>query len=146
MGRVARWFVFKPKIPIWVNFEGPKIGKCWNILWPFGIFYGHLGYFKTIWYIFPVWVSCAKKNLATLDMGIKKDEFGNKEKVTSSPDGGGKRNTYLNVFLRNKRFLRHSTPSDAVQHLIGVILSCARWCRIRLEGVICTTQKYFSCQ
>jgi hypothetical protein len=24
----------------------------WNILWPFGIFYGHLGYFMTIWYIF----------------------------------------------------------------------------------------------
>jgi hypothetical protein len=21
--RVARWFVFKPKIPIWVNFGGP---------------------------------------------------------------------------------------------------------------------------
>jgi hypothetical protein len=21
--RFARWFVFKPKIPIWVNFEGP---------------------------------------------------------------------------------------------------------------------------
>jgi hypothetical protein len=24
----------------------------WNILWPFGIFYRHLGYFMTIWYIF----------------------------------------------------------------------------------------------
>jgi hypothetical protein len=23
MIRVARWFVFKPKIPIWVNFGGP---------------------------------------------------------------------------------------------------------------------------
>jgi hypothetical protein len=23
--RVARWFIFKPKIPIWVNFGGP-----WN--------------------------------------------------------------------------------------------------------------------
>jgi hypothetical protein len=22
-GKVARWFVFKPKIPIWVNFGGP---------------------------------------------------------------------------------------------------------------------------
>jgi hypothetical protein len=21
--RVARWFIFKPKIPIWVNFGGP---------------------------------------------------------------------------------------------------------------------------
>jgi hypothetical protein len=26
--RVARWFLFKPKIPIWVNFGGPEIGKC----------------------------------------------------------------------------------------------------------------------
>jgi hypothetical protein len=30
--RVARWFVFKPKIPIWVNFGGPLNGKCWYIL------------------------------------------------------------------------------------------------------------------
>jgi hypothetical protein len=39
---VARWFVFKPKIPIWLNFGGPYKGKCWYILWSFGIFYGHL--------------------------------------------------------------------------------------------------------
>jgi hypothetical protein len=71
--RVARWFVFKPKMPNWENFSEPQIGKCWNILWPFGIFYGFLGYFVTIWYIlcsfgtfFPVLVSCSKKNLATL--------------------------------------------------------------------------------
>jgi hypothetical protein len=25
--RVARWFIFEPKIPIWVNFGGPWIGK-----------------------------------------------------------------------------------------------------------------------
>jgi hypothetical protein len=30
--RVARWFVFKPKIPIWVNFGGPLNGKCWHII------------------------------------------------------------------------------------------------------------------
>jgi hypothetical protein len=24
----------------------------WYILWPFGIFYGHLVYFMAIWYIF----------------------------------------------------------------------------------------------
>jgi hypothetical protein len=37
------------------------------------VFYGHLGYFMTIWYnmcsfatFFPVLVSCTKKNLATL--------------------------------------------------------------------------------
>jgi hypothetical protein len=40
--RVARWFLFKPKIPILVNFGGPWNAKCWNILWPFGIFNSHL--------------------------------------------------------------------------------------------------------
>jgi hypothetical protein len=25
----------------------------WYILWPFGIFYGHLVYIMAIWYIFP---------------------------------------------------------------------------------------------
>jgi hypothetical protein len=71
--RVARWHIFKPKIPLWVNFGGPWVGKCWYILWPFGIFYGYLGYFMTIWYILcsfgtfcPVLVLCTNKNLATL--------------------------------------------------------------------------------
>jgi hypothetical protein len=27
------------------------MGKCLYILWPFGICYGYLGYFMTIWYI-----------------------------------------------------------------------------------------------
>jgi hypothetical protein len=48
--RVARWFIFKAKIPIWVNFGGPYVDwkmfiyfmDIWNILWTFGIFYGHL--------------------------------------------------------------------------------------------------------
>jgi hypothetical protein len=26
--RVARWFIFNPKIPTWVNFGGAQIGKC----------------------------------------------------------------------------------------------------------------------
>jgi hypothetical protein len=34
--RVARWFVFTPKIPVWVNFGGLWNGKCWYVLWPFG--------------------------------------------------------------------------------------------------------------
>jgi hypothetical protein len=28
-----------------------RIGKCWNILWPFGTAYGSLVYFIAIWYI-----------------------------------------------------------------------------------------------
>jgi hypothetical protein len=31
MRRVARWFVFKPKIPIWVNFEELWNGDGWNV-------------------------------------------------------------------------------------------------------------------
>jgi hypothetical protein len=38
--RVARWFVFKPKIQIWVNFGGSWNGRCWYILWTLGPFYG----------------------------------------------------------------------------------------------------------
>jgi uncharacterized membrane protein (DUF106 family) len=48
-----------------------------HILWPFGIFYEHLGYFMTFWYIlcsfgafFPVLESCKEKNLATLPKGV----------------------------------------------------------------------------
>jgi hypothetical protein len=40
-GRVARWFIFKPKIQIW---EGLKIE---NIC----IFYGHLENIIAVWYI-----------------------------------------------------------------------------------------------
>jgi hypothetical protein len=37
--RVARWFIFKPKIPIWTKFGGPWNGK-----------YLMLGIFLVIWY------------------------------------------------------------------------------------------------
>jgi hypothetical protein len=40
-GRVARWFIFKLKIAIRVNFGRPWNEKSWYILLPFGIFYGH---------------------------------------------------------------------------------------------------------
>jgi hypothetical protein len=36
-GRVARWFVFKPNIPIWVNFRGPYVDWekwiCFMAIW-----------------------------------------------------------------------------------------------------------------
>jgi hypothetical protein len=63
--RVARWCVFKPKLPIWVNFRGSWTRKCWYILWPIGIYFGtlvnfigickfsgNLIYFSPFWYIF----------------------------------------------------------------------------------------------
>jgi hypothetical protein len=62
--------------------KNPNLGKClsaldWKMLiflWPFGIFYAHLGYFMTIWYlhfvfiwsIFPVLGTVHQKNLAAL--------------------------------------------------------------------------------
>jgi hypothetical protein len=71
--RVAGWHIFKPKIPIGVNFGGSCNGRCWYTLWPFGlfcghlvyIFCGHLLYFMVNRFNFPVLVCCAKKNLAT---------------------------------------------------------------------------------
>jgi hypothetical protein len=61
--------------------KNPNLGKFWRAQdWKmliyfklFGIFYRHLGYFVTIWYIlcsfgtfFPVWVIIEEKNPATL--------------------------------------------------------------------------------
>jgi hypothetical protein len=50
--KVARWYIFKPKIPIWVNFGGPCSGRWWPMYWPFGKVCDHLVYFMAIWYIF----------------------------------------------------------------------------------------------
>jgi hypothetical protein len=36
--RVSRWYIFIPKIPIWIYIGGPWNVKCWCILWPPGIF------------------------------------------------------------------------------------------------------------
>jgi hypothetical protein len=67
--RVARWYVFKPKInPVWVNSEGPYNGKIWYILWLFGIF---TAVWSSLWpfgnvviiyvYFFPVWYIVSTK-------------------------------------------------------------------------------------
>jgi hypothetical protein len=73
LSRVARWFVFKPKIPIWVNFGGSWNGKSWyiymtiwRILLPLEIFNVHLVYLSSFGIFSPVLVFCSKKNLATL--------------------------------------------------------------------------------
>jgi hypothetical protein len=54
-------YIFKPKIPIWVNFGGSSNGRSYfmavwsilrpfgiGILWPFGLFYGHLVYLRPL--------------------------------------------------------------------------------------------------
>jgi hypothetical protein len=43
--------IFKPKIPVWVNFGGSCNGRCWYILRPFGPISGHFVYCVAIWYI-----------------------------------------------------------------------------------------------
>jgi hypothetical protein len=68
--RVARWFGFKPKIPILEGLGKENVvifydhseyfSVIWYNLWPFGIVCGHFVYFFPFWY---VWT---KKNLATL--------------------------------------------------------------------------------
>jgi hypothetical protein len=50
--RVARLYIFKPKIPIWVFFGGLWESQCWYTLWPFGIFNNCLVCFVAIRYIF----------------------------------------------------------------------------------------------
>jgi hypothetical protein len=57
--RVARWFVFKPKITNLGKFCRVLLWKIlvyfitiWSILRPLYIFYGHLVYFVVIWHIF----------------------------------------------------------------------------------------------
>jgi hypothetical protein len=54
-----------------------QIQNCWYIIWPFGLFYGHLLYYTAIWYIFStfwyvvpikIWQPCfaaASKNAET---------------------------------------------------------------------------------
>jgi hypothetical protein len=71
--RVARWLIFKPKIPFWVNFGGSRLEKgnmcyghlenfmdIWEILWPFGKVCFHLVHFFRFWYHVPrkIWQPC----------------------------------------------------------------------------------------
>jgi hypothetical protein len=52
---VARWHIVKPKILIWLFARGTCNGRCWYILWPHGLFCGHLVYFMFIWYFSTFW-------------------------------------------------------------------------------------------
>jgi hypothetical protein len=71
---VARWYIFKQKIPIWVNFGGSYNGRCWYNLWtlhrwilrPFAIFYGYLVFFPLFWYIVlrKIWQSWSTRSKA----------------------------------------------------------------------------------
>jgi hypothetical protein len=67
--RVARWFIFKPKIQIWVNFLGLWNGKCLYVYWSFGkltaiwYFLGPIDNLVVIWYILPRFgILCQEKS------------------------------------------------------------------------------------
>jgi hypothetical protein len=76
LSRVARWYIFKPKIKNWVLFGGSCSGSCWYIfrqlvyftaIWytlrAFEIFCSNLDYFSPFLYVVYI-----KKNLATSDL------------------------------------------------------------------------------
>jgi hypothetical protein len=76
-----------------VDFRGccSESGRGWYILWPFGLFYGHLIYFVdfiVIWYIFPFLVCCTKKNLATLIEARPLFQCNRHWRIPSRPGGG----------------------------------------------------------
>jgi hypothetical protein len=77
--RVVRWFVFKPKIHIWVNFGGSCNGRCWYILWIRGPFYVLCYIWCSSWTFGIFFPFCTKKNPATLFYNLKFDmmSFGN---------------------------------------------------------------------
>jgi hypothetical protein len=74
--------------------KNTNLGKDWRVLLHMedvGIFYGHLVYFKNIWYILPFLVSCSKKNLATLKQTYKKLAHRPPPAVVGAQVGGGVR-------------------------------------------------------
>jgi hypothetical protein len=67
--RVARWYIFKPKIPNWVNLQWNILVyfmAIWSIFQPFGILYSTLvflwsfGISSPFWYVVPrkIWQPC----------------------------------------------------------------------------------------
>jgi hypothetical protein len=72
--RVAKWYIFRPKITAWSNFEGLGIENV-------GILFGRMINIMALWYdwgnllyIFPL-VCCTKQNLATLAAEVKNNKF-----------------------------------------------------------------------
>jgi 1,4-dihydroxy-2-naphthoate octaprenyltransferase len=77
-------------MPFWVHFAGSCNGRYWYILLPFGMYIFQVisyfcVFFVAIWYIFPVWVFCIKKNLATLASTHATQELHWLNPVTLSP-------------------------------------------------------------
>jgi hypothetical protein len=78
-------------------------GRCWSMLWPFGlfyghlvyIFYGHLVYFMAIWYIlWPFGISYGYFKLFPLFGMLYQDKSGN--------PGLGRKNAFCEKIPRRK--------------------------------------------
>jgi hypothetical protein len=69
--RVARWFIFRPKIPIWVNLGGIGMENV-------GMFCDHLEHFTTIWYsLWPFGIICGNLDYFSLFIFLDKEKSGN---------------------------------------------------------------------
>jgi hypothetical protein len=77
----------------------------WYNLCTFGIIYVHLVYFVVIWYIFPVLVSCTKKNLANLEWSKRRIKMF--WKCFSRSHATGPRGESLVHFARRPNFFLH---------------------------------------
>jgi hypothetical protein len=125
--RVARWYCFQTKNPVWVHFWGPQNETV-------GIFYGHLEYITAIWYILwsfgnlvavwyipPFLVYWIKKNLATLVQTLLMQLFvGKRTRVgrvcTSIANEIGKRHV-----LGAKKVLQHKSICSFGRNLNSVM-------------------------
>jgi hypothetical protein len=67
--RVARWFILRPKIPIWRALKWKMLvyfTARWYNVWPIGIIYGSWYSLWSCGILFPFWYVWMKENLATL--------------------------------------------------------------------------------
>jgi hypothetical protein len=131
----------------------------WNILWPFGIFYIHFGYFITNWYIhicsfdtfFPVLVSCTKKNLATLISSEFDAAALNVESSGSSkkgpPTSAVKYNHFIDEMVSSlKQVLsEYLKEKNWPKRKKGVILNNGRSALTLLPSAIGTQSYWLSC-
>jgi hypothetical protein len=104
--RVARWHIFKTKIPNRVNFGGSCNGSCWY-------FYGHLVYFTSIWHILWPFGNFSHFGL------LYQEKSGNRD--------GAPKSFFGQKFLDLASFIK-----DAETVNFGILLLCQEHCVIKL--------------
>jgi hypothetical protein len=133
--RVARWQIFKPKIPIWVNFKWSCNERWWFI-------YGHLVYFTAIWYIswplgifsgylviFPVLVCYTKKNLATLVYIRRAEKRKEKYFFSLSKNATERKRRFWRFFPRKKMNSKEDLLLGVPSSSVKVYQSSEGWSR-----------------